>query len=75
MKTHYTWVTGTAAIGLLAAATALCSGEAHSYNARDPIPAAAQKEIQSVELEIDRIERRQAPTCRLRESLYVQWVS
>jgi cytochrome c peroxidase len=56
MKTHYAWLAGTAAIGLLAAATALRSGEADSPTARDPIPAAARKEIKSVELEIDGIE-------------------
>jgi cytochrome c peroxidase len=52
---HY-WVTGTAAIGLLAAATALRSGEAERPTDLDPIPATARKEIKSVELEIDRIE-------------------
>ena len=56
MKTHYAWVAGTTAIGLLAAATALRSGEADSPTGRDPIPAAARKEIKSVELETDRIE-------------------
>ena len=56
MKTHYAWVAGTAAIGLVAAATALRSGEANRPTDRDPIPGAALKEIKSVELEIDRIE-------------------
>jgi cytochrome c peroxidase len=45
------WMAGAAAIGLIAAATALRSGEAEGA-----IPAAARKEIKSVELEIDSIE-------------------
>ena len=56
MKTHYAWVAGTTAIGLLAAATALRSGEADSPTGWDPIPATARKEIKSVEMEIDHIE-------------------
>ena len=56
MKIHYAWVAGTAVIGLAAAATALRSGEAERPIVRDPIPAAARKEIKSVELEIDGIE-------------------
>jgi len=56
LKTHYLWVAGTAVIGLVAATTARRSGEADSPTGRDLIPAAARKEIKSVELEIDRIE-------------------
>jgi cytochrome c peroxidase len=56
LKTHYAWVAGTALAGLIAATTALRSGEADNPTGRDPIPPAARKEIQSVELEIDRIE-------------------
>src|ERR1700693_6206702 len=47
---------GTAAIALIAAAMALRSGEAERPTDPDPIPAAARKEIKSVELEIDSIE-------------------
>ena len=43
-------------IVLVAAATALHSGQTNSPAGRDRIPAAAQKEIKSVELEINRIE-------------------
>lgn len=50
------WLPGTAVIVLVAAATALRSGEEDSPAERDPIPTAARQEIKSVEREIDRIE-------------------
>src|SRR6266700_1072912 len=46
----------TAAITLIAAATALRSEDGDGATDRDRIPAAARKEIKAVELEIDRIE-------------------
>ena len=55
-KTRYTCVAGAAAIMLVVAATALRSEEGDGATDRDRIPAAARKEIKSVELEIDRIE-------------------
>ncbi len=56
MKTRAAWLSGTAAIVLVAAAAALRSAEGDSPTDRDRIPTAARKEIKSVELEIDRIE-------------------
>jgi cytochrome c peroxidase len=56
LKSHYAWVAGTALIGFAAATTALRSGETDRPLGRDPISAAARKEIRSVELEIDSIE-------------------
>ena len=56
MKTPYAWLADTAVIVLVAAATALRSGEGYSPTDRDRMPAAARNEIKSVELEIDRIE-------------------
>jgi cytochrome c peroxidase len=53
---RYSGLLGTAAIGLVAAATALHSGERDSPHDQDRIPAAARAEIQSVEREIDRME-------------------
>jgi cytochrome c peroxidase len=55
MKARYTFAAGVAAIMLVAAATAVRSGE-DGPSVRDRIPAAARKEIKSVEVEIDRIE-------------------
>jgi len=54
LKTHDAWLAGAAVIVLLAAATAPRSGAGDIPG--DRIPAAARKEIRSVELEIDRIE-------------------
>ncbi len=54
LKTRYAWTAGTVVITLVAVASALRSGEGPVD--RDRIPAAARKEIKSVELEIDRIE-------------------
>jgi cytochrome c peroxidase len=51
-----TWLAGAAAIMLIAAASALHSGERSGATDTVRIPAAAQKEIKAVELEIDRIE-------------------
>jgi cytochrome c peroxidase len=53
---RYICLPGTAVILLVAAATSLRSGEGGGQNDQDRIPAAARKEIQSVEQEIDRIE-------------------
>src|SRR5271154_1219675 len=55
MKARDVWFIGTAAFAVVAAATALRSGERNSP-VRDRIPTAARSEIKSVELEIDRIE-------------------
>ena len=54
MKRRYAWTAGALVIALAWAATVLRSGDRPVD--RDRIPAAAQKEIKSVELEIDRIE-------------------
>jgi cytochrome c peroxidase len=56
VKMRYMCLAGAAAIMLIAAASALHSGEGNGATDRDRIPAAAQKEIKAVELEIDRIE-------------------
>ncbi len=56
LKTHYAWLAATAAMVLVAAATILRSAEGGRTLYQDRIPAAARKEIKSVELEIDRIE-------------------
>ena len=53
---RYVWMPGTAVIALVAAATALHSGDRDSPNVTEQIPAATREEIQSVEREIDRIE-------------------
>jgi hypothetical protein len=53
---RYAWVPGTAVIVLITAATVRWSSDANSPADRDFIPAAARKEIKSVELEIERIE-------------------
>ncbi len=53
---RYSWLPVTAAIGLVAASTALHSGERGGPHDQDRIPAAARAEIQSVEQEIDRME-------------------
>jgi len=55
MKTRYTLLAGITLI-VLAAASALRSGEGDNATDRGRIPAAALKEIESVELEIDRVE-------------------
>jgi cytochrome c peroxidase len=54
-KTRYKFGAGMAAIMVVAATTAVRSGE-DGRSDQDRIPAAARKEIKSVELEIDRIE-------------------
>ena len=56
MKTRDALLLGMAVIVLAVTATLLLSGEGVSPSDRDRIPAAARKEINSVELEIDRIE-------------------
>ena len=53
---RHVWLPGTAVIVLVAAATALRSGEGDGPPEQDRIPAAARLEIRSVEQEIDRIE-------------------
>jgi cytochrome c peroxidase len=53
-KRRYAWTAGTLVIALVAAASVLRSGDGPVDG--DRIPAAAQKEIKAVELEIDRIE-------------------
>ena len=53
---RYIYLAGTSAILLVAAATAKRSPERNSQTERDRIPAEAQTEMRSVELEIDRIE-------------------
>jgi cytochrome c peroxidase len=57
LKRRYAWLAGSAAvIVLVAAVTALRSGEGDRPTDQDRIPAAAREEIKSVVLEIDRIE-------------------
>jgi cytochrome c peroxidase len=56
VKMRYMCLAGAAAIMLIAAASALHSVEGDGATDGDRIPAAAQKEIKAVELEIDRIE-------------------
>jgi cytochrome c peroxidase len=56
LKAGCAWLAGTAVIVLVAAATTLHPAKGGSRTYRDRIPVAAQKEIKSVELEIDRIE-------------------
>src|SRR5260370_588874 len=56
MLMRYAWLAGTAAMVLVAAAAELRSGNGGRRIDRDRIPAAARKEIKSVELQIDRIE-------------------
>src|SRR6266567_3540685 len=55
-RTRNAYVSVAAAITLIAAAAALRSEERDGATGRDRIPAAAKKEIKSVELEIDRVE-------------------
>jgi cytochrome c peroxidase len=56
LKTGYAWLAGTALIVVVAAATVLRSGEGDRPTDRNRGPAAARKEITSVEREINRIE-------------------
>jgi cytochrome c peroxidase len=56
LKTRYLWLACTVGIVLVAAATAVRSREGLNRADRDRIPAAARKEINSVEREIARIE-------------------
>jgi cytochrome c peroxidase len=59
------WAESAAVVALIAAATALYSGKTDSNIDRDQIPAAARKEIKSVQLEIDRIEAESLNRARL----------
>src|SRR5271166_3313756 len=56
MKTHSAWLAGIAATVLAATGALLDSGERVNPDTRDSIPAAAQKEINTVMLEIARIQ-------------------